>query len=140
MFTTKLLSLLLLVPNNLQNFLSGDSESIYIRFKNLKNINAGNDQRYYVTNNNNKTDNAHNSHNADKTDNTDNSDTLFMLHKIRRHIINKNIIEELENNNTTIHQNMHIIETYTEIYENQNKISAFNLLAGNLLNDFYDII
>jgi hypothetical protein len=63
-----------------------------------------------------------------------------MLHKIRRHIINKNIIDELENNNTNIHQKMHIIETYTDIYENQNKISEFNLLAGNLLNDFYDAI
>jgi hypothetical protein len=137
MFKTKLLSLLLLVPNNLQNFLSGDSESIYIRFKNLKNMNAGNDERYYVTNNNDKTDNADN---TDNTYNSDKSDNLFMLHKIRRHIINKNIIEELENNNTNIHQKMHIIETYTEIYENQNKISEFNLLAGNLLNDFYDAI
>jgi hypothetical protein len=134
MFKTKLLSLLLLVPNNLQNFLSGDSESIYIRFKNLKNMNAGNDERYYVTNNNDETDNVDNTYNSDKSDN------LFMLHKIRRHIINKNIIEELENNNTNIHQKMHIIETYTDIYENQNKISEFNLLAGNLLNDFYDAI
>jgi len=123
MFKTKLLSLLLLVPNNLQNFLSGDSDSIYIRLKNFKNKNAGNDERYYATNN---------------TDNTDNSDTLFMLHKIRRHIINKNVIEELENNNTNIHQKMHIIEKYTDIYENQNKIVGFNLLADSLLHDFYD--
>jgi hypothetical protein len=129
MFKTKLLSLSLLsllVPNNLQNFLSGDSQSIYIRFKNLKNKNAGNDERYYAANNNNN------------TDNTDNSDTLFMLHKIRRHIINKNIIEELENNNTNIHQKIDIIENYVDTYQDPNKISGFNLLAGNLLNEFYD--
>jgi len=128
MFKTKLLSLLLLVPNNLQNFLSGDSDSIYIRFKNLKNTNAGSDERYYATNNNNKTDSI------------DNSDTLFMLHKIRRHIINKNIIEELENNNTNVHVKLNIIEKYTDIYQNQNKIREFNLLAGILLNDFYVVI
>jgi hypothetical protein len=60
-----------------------------------------------------------------------------MFHKIRRHIINKNIIEELENNNINIHQKIVIIEKYTYIYENENKISGFNLLAGKLLNDFY---
>jgi hypothetical protein len=136
MFTTKIVSLLLLVPNNLQNFLSGDSQSIYIRFKEFKNPNAGNDQRYYIANNNNSSS----SDNNDIRDNNDISDTPFMLHKIRRHIINKNIIEELENNNTNIHNKLNIIEKYTDMYENQNKISEFNLLAGNLLNDFYDVI
>ena len=121
MFTTKIVSLLLLVPNNLQNFLSGDSQSIYIKFKKIKK-NAGNDQRYSTNN---------------KTDNTDESNSKIMFHKIRRHIINKNIIEELENNNINIHQKIVIIEKYTYIYENENKISGFNLLAGKLLNDFY---
>jgi len=124
MFKTKLLSLLLLVPNNLQTFLSGDTDSIYIRFKNLKNMNLGNDERYYKENNNNDTDSDTNNQ--------------FMLHKIRRHIINKNIIEELENNSTNVHNKLNIIEKYTDIYENQNKIVGFNLLADSLLHDFYD--
>jgi hypothetical protein len=128
MFTPKFVSLLLLVPNNLQNFLSGDTDSIYIRFKNM---NAGNDERYYTVYNKN-------SSSTTNSDNNDNSDTPFMIHKIRRNIINKNIIEELENNNINIHQKIDIIEKYTDIYDNQNKISGFNLLAGNLLNDFYD--
>jgi len=125
MFKTKLLSLSLLsllVPNNLQNFLSGDSQSIYIKFKKIKK-NAGNDQRYSTNN---------------KTDNTDESNSKIMFHKIRRHIINKNIIEELENNNTNIHQKIDIIENYVDTYQDPNKISGFNLLAGKLLNEFYD--
>jgi hypothetical protein len=129
MFTTKIVSLLLLVPNNLQNFLSGDTDSIYIRFKNFKNMNAGNDQRYYAAYNNNGTT---------TTSSNDNNDTPVMLRKIRRHIINKNIIEELENNNINIHQKIDIIEKYTDIYENKKQISGFNLLAGKLLDEFYD--
>ena len=129
MFTTKIVSLLLLVPNNLQNFLSGDTDSIYIRFKNFKNMNAGNDQRYYAAYNNNGTSTSSSS--------SDNNDTPVMLRKIRRHIINKNIIEELENNNINIHQKIDIIEQYTDIYENQKQISGFNLLAGKLLDEFY---
>jgi len=116
MFTTKILYFLLVVQNNLKNFLSGDSDSVYIRFKKSK---AGNDERYYNT--------------ANK------SDTLFMLNKIRRNIINKNIIDELENNSTNIYKKLELIEKYTDIYQSQNKISEFNLLGGNLLNDFYDV-
>jgi len=116
MFTTKILYLLLVVQNNLKNFLSGDSDFVYIRFKQS---NEGNDERYYNTDNN--------------------TDSRFMLDKIRKHIINKNIIEELENNNTNIHNKLDIIEKYTDISTNQNKISEFNLLAGNLLKDFYDV-
>jgi hypothetical protein len=92
-------------------------------------MNAGNDQRYYAAYNNNGTSTSSSS---------DNNDTPVMLRKIRRHIINKNIIEELENNNINIHRKIDIIEQYTDIYENQNKISGFNLLAGKLLDEFYD--
>jgi hypothetical protein len=121
MFTTKILYLLLLVPNNLQNYLSRDSDSIYIRFKGS---NGGNDERYYTTNN----------------ISIDTGDTTFILDKIRRHIIIKNIIEELEKNTTNINNKLHIIEKYTDIYQKQNKVSGFNLLGGNLLNDFYDMM
>ena len=133
MFTPKIVSLLLLVPNNLQNFLSGDTDSIYIRFKN---INAGNDERYYTVYNKNST--SSNSDNNDNNDNNEHTDAPFMIHKIRRNIINKNIIEELENNSTNIHQKIDIIEKYTDLY--QNKISGFNLLAVKLLDEFYDVI
>jgi len=115
MFTTKILYFLLVVQNNLKNFLSGDSDSVYIRFKKSK---AGNDERYYNT--------------ANK------SDIRIMLNKIRRNIMNKNIIDELENNSTNIYKKLELIEKYTDIYQSQNKISEFNLLAGNLLKDFYD--
>ena len=115
MFTTKILYFLLVVQNNLKNFLSGDSDSVYIRFKKSK---AGNDERYYNT--------------------TNKSDTQFMLDKIRRNIIKKNIIDELENNSTNIYKKLELIEKYTDIYQSQNKISEFNLLVGNLLNDFYE--
>jgi hypothetical protein len=121
MFTTKILYFLLLVPNKLQNFLSGETDSIYIRFKNR---NAGNDARYYTVNN----------------FTSDNDDNMFMLHKIRRHMLNKNIIEELENNDNNIYKKLELIEKYTDLCEAQNKISEFNLLAGNLLNDFYDVM
>jgi hypothetical protein len=117
MLTTKVLSLFLLVPNNLQSFLSGDSDSIYIKFKNAAH---GTDQRYDINNNTNIS-------------------MLYMLDKIRKHIINKNIIEELENNNTNIHNKLDIIERYTDIYKDQNRIAEFNLFGGKLLDNFYDL-
>jgi hypothetical protein len=133
MFTKKLLSLLLLVPNNLKDVLLGDFDSIYIRFKD---INSGNDERFDIITNGN----FHNDNNDFNTlHNNTNITVLYMLDKIRTNIINKNIIEELENNNTNIQNKLNIIEKYTNIYKNQNRISEFNLLSGNLLKDFYDI-
>jgi len=133
MFTKKLLSLLLLVPNNLKDVLLGDFDSVYIRFKD---INSGNDERFDIITNGN----FHNDNNDFNTlHNNTNITVLYMLDKIRTNIINKNIIEELENNNTNIQNKLNIIEKYTNIYKNQNRISEFNLLSGNLLKDFYDI-
>ena len=40
----------------------------------------------------------------------------------------------------SIHFRIGDYKKYTDIYQKQNKISGFNLLAGNLLNDFYDIM
>ena len=123
MFKKKFLSLfLLLVTNNLSEY----SDSSYTRFNKLKKKSGGNDERYINTSNNS----------TDDSDNSDKSNTKIMLYKIRRHIINKNIIEELEKNSTNINNKLHIIEKYTDIHQNQNKISGFNLLAGNLLNEF----
>jgi hypothetical protein len=112
MGNAKILSLLWLASTNtLNNFLSSDSDSIYIK---LKNINSGNDERYNEYLN------------------------VTLLNNIRRHIINKNLLQELENNTTNIHKKLNIIEKYTEIYENQNRITGFNLFADNLMNNFYD--
>jgi hypothetical protein len=133
MFTKKLLSLLLLVPNNLKDVLLGDFDSIYIRFKD---INSGNDERFDIITNGN----FHNDNNDFNTlHNNTNITVLYMLDKIRTNIINKNIIEELENNDTNIQNKLNIIEKYTNIYKNQNRISEFDLLSGNLLKHFYDV-
>jgi hypothetical protein len=115
MGNTKILSLLWLAStNNLNNFLSSDSDSIYIKLKNINSGNSGKDERYNEYLN------------------------VTLLNNIRRNIINKNIVQELENDSINIHKKLNIIEKYTEIYENQNRINGFNLFAGNLVNDFYD--
>lgn len=117
MLIIKVLSLLLLVPNNLQSVLQSDSYSVYIKIKNAA---SGNDQRYDSNYNDNK-----------------NISMLYILEKIRKNIINKNIIEELENNKTNIHNKLYIIERYTDI--NKNRINGFNLFEGKLLDNFYDL-
>jgi hypothetical protein len=124
MYNTRIVSLLLLVSNNLSNlnrYLASESDSsIYIK---LENINSGNDQRYDINNG---------EYNYNDRVNT------TMLGKIKRNMINKNIIEELESTNINIHKKLDIIEKYTDIYKNCNQITGFNLFAGNLLNIFYD--
>lgn len=115
-------SLLLLFSNNLKNFLTSDSvDSIYIRVKNLK---SGYDERYDINN---------------PDFNYNERINITLLASIRKNIINKNILEELENNNTSIHKKLDIIEKYLELHTNEKQISGFNLLSGNLLNDFYDL-
>jgi len=115
-------SLLLLFSNNLKNFLTSDSvDSIYIRVKNLK---SGYDERYDINN---------------PDYNYNERINVTLLGSIRKNIINKNILEELENNNTSIHKKLDIIEKYLELHMNEKQISGFNLLSGNLLNDFYDL-
>ena len=116
MFITKSLSFLLLLSNNIRNYLSNDNDSFF----NTKNSNAGNDERY-------------------DNEKINNEEEVYMLYKINRYIINKNIIEELEKNNTNIYKKLDIIEKYTDIYKNQNSIQDINLLAANLLEHFYDL-
>lgn len=114
MFITKLLSFLLLLSNNIRIDLSNENDFFY-----NKNSNSGKDERYE---NNNENENANN----------------YMLYKIKRYMINKNIIEELEKNYTNIHK-LDIIEKYTDIFKNQNAVSELNLLAGNLFDNFCDL-
>jgi hypothetical protein len=138
MCNTKILSLLLVVSNNLKNFLSSDSDSIYIK---IKNMNAGNDERYNINTNYNYNDNdIINDDNINDINIYNDNTNITMLNQIRRHIVNKNILEELENNNLNIHQKLAIIEKYTDIYKNQNKVGELNLLAGDLMGNFYDIM
>ena len=112
MGNTKILSLLWLASSNtLNKFLSSELDSIYIK---LKNMNSGNDERCNEYLN------------------------VTLLNNIRKNIINKNLLQELENDNIDIHKKLNIIEKYTEIYANQNRITEFNLFAGNLMNNFYD--
>ena len=117
MFITKSLSFLLLLSNNIRNYLSNDNDSNYI-----KNSNSGNDERYENDNESNV-----------------NEENLYILYKINRCIINKNIIEELEKNNTNIYKKLYILEKCTDIYKNQYGVQAVNLFAGNLLENFYDL-
>ena len=117
MFITKPLSFLLLLSNNIRNNLSSENDHYYIKISN-----TGNDGRYENDNENNKYE-----------------EKLYMLYKINRYIINKNIIEDLEKNNTNIYKKLDIIEKYTDIYKNQNSIQSLNLFAGNLLDNFYDL-
>jgi len=116
MFITKIFSFLLLLSNNIRNYLTSDIDNNYIT-----NNNRGNDERY------------------ENNDNNNNEENLYILYKIKRYIINKNIIEELEKNNTNIYKKLDIIEKCTDIYRNQNSIKDFNLIEGNLLEHFYDL-
>jgi len=127
MFLTKCLSFLLLVSNNIKNYLSSDNDSFYV-----KNNNKGMDERYI-----NNYENSHENYNENNYNNE--YANIYMLHKIKRYIINKNIVEELEKNTTNIYKKLDIIEKYTDIYKNQNSIREFNLFAGNLLENFYDL-
>ena len=117
MFIAKALSFFLLLSNNIRNNLSSENDHSYI-----KNSNTGNDERYENDN-----------------DNNINEENLYMLYKINRYIINKKIIEELEKNNTNIYKKLDLIEKYTDIYKNQNSIQSLNVLAGNLLENFYEL-
>jgi len=116
----KILSFLWLTYNNLNKILPSDSETNFIT---LKTVNSGNDERY---------DNQKCNYNYNEYIN------VTMLANIRKYIRNKNIIHELQDNNTCIHQKLNIIEKYTHIYQDKNRIAEFNLFAGNLLNEFYD--
>jgi hypothetical protein len=116
----KILSFLWLTYNNLNKILPSDSETNFITFKT---VNSGNDERY---------DNQKYNYNYNEYIN------VTMLANIRKYIRNKNIIHELQDNNTCIHRKLNIIEKYTNIYQDKNRIAEFNLLAGNLLNEFYD--
>jgi len=121
----KLVSILLF-SNNYNNLIRNDEYfSVY-----AKREKTGNDDRYNNIKDVNFNENIENFY-YDYLN-------ITMLNKIKKHIINKNIIEELERNDINIQQKIDIIEKYTDICEDKNRISEFNLFAGGLLNQFYD--
>ena len=125
MYNAKIISLLLLLSNNLQNFLLN------------KSVNSGNDERY------NNIQNVEFNEFNEPIEAIDNFYydylNITLLHNIRKHIINKNIIEELEKDDINIQKKLDIIEKYTDICKNQTRIREFDLFAGDLLANFYDV-
>jgi hypothetical protein len=113
MVNKNILAFLWIASNNLNKFLSSDSESFYIK---LNTLTSGNDQRYDANEGINST----------------------ILDKIKTHILYKNIIQQLECNDTSIHKKLSIIERNTNLYKDENRISEFNLFGGNLMNIFND--
>jgi hypothetical protein len=123
MFLAKWFYFLLLLSNNTRNYLSSNNDSLYI-----KKSNTGIDERY-IKNDENICENCNNNDNNE-------DGNIYMLYKIDRFFIIKNIVEELEKNTTNVYKKLDIIEKYTDIYKEQNSIREFNLFAGNLLENF----
>jgi len=113
--------LLLLFSNNLKNFLTSDSvDSIYIKIKHLK---SGYDERYDINN-------------PEYNYNQRLNNTLLV--SIRKNILYKYVLEKLEDNNTSIHYKLNIIENFLHVYMDEKQIKGFDLFSGKLLNSFYD--
>ena len=117
MINSKLISLLLLVPYNLKTIIVYNEEDPQYS----KRI-AGRDERY----------------------NTTNSNDTSLLNKIKTHIVNKEIVEILNSDTTSIQHKLNIIDFYLKdgnFSSNSNtRIAGFDLTAGNLFRDFNDKI
>ena len=74
----------------------------------------------------------------DKYYDNDKHDNNDMLYKIQKYILYKEILEILENPYITQDYKLELIDKHTNIGVNDNKISSFNLLAGNLYKNYYD--
>lgn len=113
MINSKLISLLLLVPYNLKTIIVYNEEDPQYS----KRI-AGRDERY----------------------NTTNSNDTSLLNKIKTHIVNKEIIEVLNSNATSIQNKINIIDFYLKdgnfSSSSNTRVSGFDLTAGNLFRDF----
>jgi len=115
MFTTLLYFLFLIHNNpNINYFISDQTESQYNK---INNSNNGKDLRY--------------------CDTYDENINNFLLHKIKKNYIIKNLLEELEKNTTHIYNKLELLEKYAYLYNNQTSINTPDLFAGNLLDTFY---
>jgi hypothetical protein len=111
MFNTKLVLFLLLVSYNSNN---GEAK----RYASRHRSRLGNDERPRISK----------------------QSETYLLEKIRLHVANKNILEILNNSDTSIQNKMGVIDFYLK-YQNfstscSNTVKAFDLTAGNLFRDF----
>lgn len=116
MINTKLLSLLLLVPYNLKmNSLYNEEEQSYHP---RSRVIAGNDDRYNNTNDNDPS----------------------LLNKIKTHMVNKNLLDLLNNNQTSLQSKIGLIDFYLKdsnfSSSSNNRIAGIDLTGGNLFNEF----
>jgi len=114
MFNSKIMSLLLLVPYNLKTImLYNEKEMRY-----SKRLVAGNDERFNKTNDND----------------------INLLKKIKTHIINKEILDVLNSDTTSIQNKLNVIDFYLKDSNFSNsgnvRITGFDLTAGNLFREF----
>ena len=114
MFNSKIMSLLLLVPYNLKTImLYNEKEMRY-----SKRLVAGNDERFNKTNDND----------------------INLLKKIKTHIINKEILDVLNSDTTSIQNKLNVIDFYLKDSNFSNsgnvRITWFDLTAGNLFREF----
>lgn len=113
MINSKLISLLLLVPYNLKMTVLYNEEEL--RYS--KRI-AGRDERY----------------------NTTNSNETSLLNKIKTHVVNKEIVEILNSDTTSIQHKLNIIDFYLKDRNfssiGNTRVAGYDLSAGNLFRDF----
>ena len=113
MINAKLISLLLLVPYNLKMTVLYNEEEL--RYSKRR---AGRDERYNTTNNN----------------------ETNLLNKIKTHIVNKEILEILNNGDTSVQHKLNIIDFYLKDCNFSNssntRVAGYDLSAGNLFRDF----
>lgn len=113
MINSRLISLLLLVPYNLKMTVLYNEEE----FRYSKRI-AGRDERY----------------------NNTNDDDPILLNKIKTHMINKNLLDLLNNNQTSLQSKIGLIDFYLKdsnfSSSSNNRIAGIDLTGGNLFNEF----
>jgi len=113
MINAKLITFLLLVPYNLKMTVLYNEEEL----RHSKRI-AGRDERYNTTNDN---------------------DTS-LLYKIKTHIVNKEILEILNNGDTSVQNKLNIVDFYLKdrnfSSSSNTKVAGYDLTAGNLFRDF----
>jgi hypothetical protein len=113
MINSRLISLLLLVPYNLKMTVLYNEEEL--RHSKRR---AGRDERYNATNDN---------------------DTS-LLNKIKTHVVNKEIVEILNNGETSVQHKLNIIDFYLKdrnfSSSSNTRVAGYDLSAGNLFRDF----
>jgi uncharacterized protein YfkK (UPF0435 family) len=77
--------------------------------------------------------------NDDRYNNTNDNDPS-LLNKIKTHMVNKNLLDLLNNNQTNIQNKLNIIDFYLKdtnfSSSNNNRIAGFYITGGNLFNEF----